>query len=210
MDPTRQPIDALKVWLDKPVYTEGVRLYELHVGADFLLRLLKTGADDYNREKLLDALTARHAQLEAEQATKVAAYPAPLVSQLSQAGLLMDERTILKDRLRTSFNGGITEGEALQVMAFRILSITDLLDGIYGQQHFFDQNGFLPESAGETADASPLDLLRRRASVRTYVSKYAAELALPTTEKRRAVVQAKLQRYQAELHHLEGQLTQPT
>jgi hypothetical protein len=93
-------------------------------------------------------------------------------------------------------------------MAFRILTIKDELDRIYGRKHFFEQNGFLPDQASAPPEAeTPADLLRRRNSVRTYVTKYKKQLETTYVPAERDKVTSKLTRFQTELHDLELSLS---
>ncbi|MBD2700138.1 hypothetical protein IC229_05795 [Spirosoma sp. BT702] len=201
-------ITQLQAWLDRPVYTQGVVLYESLLGEGFLLTLFKTGDDAYNRGKLQDALEAHLAQLLQQQADQKAAYPDTLKSQLSSAGQLMDERTLLKERLRVLFNSGVGQSDDAKALAFRILGITDQLDAIYGEQHFFEQHGFLPDAASAQLPESDTlaDLLKRRNSVRTYVTKYQKELANTFEPARRKKVTRRLEGFLTELQQLNTQI----
>ncbi|MCX6216479.1 hypothetical protein [Spirosoma sp.] len=201
------PIDLLTAWLQRPVYNEGVVLYERLIGGGFLLTLLKTGEDDYNREKLTTALSDKLLSLQADEKALKESYPVSLITQLDGGGLLMDERTILKERMRTLLNGGVTKSEELKQMAFRILAIKDELDGIYGRKHFFEQNGFLPEQASLAPELeAPELLLRRRNTLRTYVTKYTALLAQPLAPNRQRKYLSKLEGFLQELHGIDTHL----
>lgn len=203
-NPMKTPIQQLTDWFERPIYLDGVVLYERLVGSGFLLTLLKTGEDDYNRQKLTAGLENALQTLQAEEAARQASYPPSLVRQLERGGLLMDERTILKDRMRTCYNAGITESGELKEMAFRILAIKDELDQIYGRRHFFEQNGFLPEAATALPEQpSPDDRLRRRNTLRTYVTKYRAYLLDPLKGNKRKKYERKLAAFLAELHELD-------
>lgn len=204
-------LDKLTAWLDQPAYNAGVLLYEKLLGEGFLLSMLKRGADDYNRKQLAKALTQKHAELVTQAQAVRDSYPEPLLEQLGTGGLLMDERTILKERMRVLYNSGVSESPELKEMAFRILSIKDELDRIYGRKHFFEQNGFLPDQASAPPEAeTPADLLRRRNSVRTYVTKYKKQLETTYEPAEREKVQKKLTRFQAELLDLDQHITLTT
>lgn len=204
-----QPIDQLTTWLQQPVYLTGVSLYERLIGPGFLLEMLKAGVDDYNRECLHDALAKHLAELQQAEKAKKESYPETLVAELGSGGLLMDERTILKERMRVLYNSGISEGEELQIMAFRILDIKDNLDGIYGRKHFFEQHGFLPDAAGMLPEEeTPASLLKRRNTLRTYVSKYQKAVETAYEPKKLRKAKAKLEAFQAELHEVDNHLLQ--
>ncbi|GAB3956711.1 hypothetical protein GCM10028805_47430 [Spirosoma harenae] len=202
----KTPIEALTAWLDRPIYTDGVRLYEQLIGADFYLTLFKTGIDDHNREWLRSALEKKLAELQQAELERKASYPDSLVGELAQAGKLMDERIILKQKMRDLYLSGIRESAELKVMAFRVLTIKDLLDQIYGRRTFFDTHHFLPEAASVPEADSPTLLLRRRNNLRTYVTKYSAELEGPLDPGRRRKLGRKLTQFKSELHDLDNQL----
>ncbi|RIV20538.1 hypothetical protein DYU11_21065 [Fibrisoma montanum] len=199
-------LDELAAWLDAPKYEVGVMLYEKHLGTGFLLAMLKKGPDDYNRQKLREALEAKHEQLSAEHQARQSAYPQPLVSSLEQAKRLMDERTILKERMRNQFNSGVTESEELKGWAFRILAIKDELDTIYGRRNFYDQHGYLPEVAAVDAELAPEELVTRRLTLRTYITRYSKKLRGALSEEQMQTYTQKLAQYQSELHTIEMQL----
>jgi hypothetical protein len=105
----------------------------------------------------------------------------------------MDERGALKERLRVYYQQDRPAGE-LKEAAFRILEIGKELDGIYSEKRFWNQTGYLPERATETEE-TPEQLLKRRNTLRTYVTKY-----------RKSGAAEKLQRYESELWEVEEKL----
>lgn len=199
------PIEQLAAWLDKPVYEEGVLLYQKFIGEDFLLTMLKMGKDEYNREKLEKALSARHEQLLTEQAQKKAAYPDRLVTALQSGGLLQDERMLTKEKMRGLYNGGVSESPELKELAFRILAINDELDTIYGRRDFFEQHGFLPDEATAVLPESDPQAaqITRRNNLRSYVSKDKRELETTFDPIRRAKLEKRLTRNLTELEQLD-------
>ncbi|GAB3550613.1 hypothetical protein [Spirosoma fluminis] len=200
-------INQLAAWLEQPVYGEGVVLYERLIGPGFMLSMLKTGDDDYNRQKLTLALTEKHEQLVAEQQARQASYPEPLTASLQDAGILMDERTVLKERMRNQLNSGVYESPELKDWAFRILEIRDQLGVIYGRKDFFDQHGYMPEVASIDAEQTPADLLKRRNTLRTYITRYQNKLrTILTAEQQEKPVQL-LEQYRKELYQVEQQLS---
>ncbi|GAB3958190.1 hypothetical protein GCM10028805_52050 [Spirosoma harenae] len=200
------PIEALSAWLERPVYRDGVLLYEQLIGSDFYLKMFKTGDDDYNRDLLTTSLQKKLIELQQAERERVAAYLESLVEQLADGGLLQDERTIIKVRMRDLYNAGITESEELKTYAYRILEIKDGLDQTYGRRDFYEQHGFLPEAASLPEADDPTDLLRKRNNLRTYVSKYTKELDEPISPGRRKKIGKRLQRFTSELHKLDNQL----
>lgn len=197
-------IEKLLQWFENPDYSAGVLLYKSLLGDGFMLTMLQNGADDYNRKVLKTALNEQLDRLQRETKAKADAYPEPLVADLRRGGLLMDERTILKDRMRQFANSGINQHPDLTTMAHRILEIKDELDAIYGQKNFFDQNGFMPGAASVPDPiTTPADLIRRRNSVRTYITRYTKKRDQAGDPQKREAYQVKLTAFQRELHQLD-------
>ncbi|QIP14729.1 hypothetical protein G8759_19970 [Spirosoma aureum] len=201
-------LEQLSHWLDRPVYTEGVVLYEQLIGAGFLLTMLKRGPDDYNRQRLTDALQAKRDELASTLRARQLAYPEPIVAAKADEKLLLDERTVTKERFRMKLNSGSTGDEETEEWAFRVLDIRDQLGAIYGERDFFDQHGYLPEVTSIDPEQNQADLLKRRNTLRTYVTRYKNRLQQPliTDEQQQSWVQL-LQQYQSELHQVDQQLT---
>lgn len=203
-------LQQLTAWLDDPRYDAGVQLYKQMEGEGFLLRLFQTGPDDYNRAKLHQVLTEAHARLLTAEADLQAKLPHVLQTQLAAMPALMDERTVLKEKLRTAFVLGRREGDDLKTMAYRILQIRDELDTVYGRKKFFAEHGFFPDSAAETEEGNqvvtPAELLKRRNTLRTYVTRYRKAFNEAPGDEARARVLAKLKPYQTELDAIDNQL----
>jgi hypothetical protein len=206
-----ETIDQLNSWLERPVYGDGVMLYQKLIGGGFVLNMLKKCDDEYNRRTLIDALTAKRDELITAQAALVERYPEPLTASLDDGKLLMDERTILKERMRIQLNSGVTESEELKEWAFRILDIRDELARIYSKKDFFDQYGYLPDVASVDAEQTPTQLIKRQLTLRTYVTRYRKKLNnLAESDESYAPNLARLQQYSSELHQVEQQLTAMT
>ncbi|QIP16809.1 hypothetical protein G8759_31290 [Spirosoma aureum] len=202
----QETIDSLTAWLAEPDYNQGLQLYEQLIGSGFVLSMLQAGEDEYNSLRLSVALQTRLEELLAEQAQQASQYPASLADQLERAKLLMDERTILKERLRAQYQRGVMYSADSHQWAFRILAIKEELDAIYGRRRFYDAHGYLPEAAQLDTGLSPADLLKRRNSVRTYITKYQQTLAITYQADALERVQTKLAQYRSELHDLDQQL----
>ncbi|RYC69792.1 MULTISPECIES: hypothetical protein [Spirosoma] len=205
-----ESIEQLSAWLDAPLYEQGVLLYEKLIlptpaGSTFVLGMLKAGADDYNRQILHTALSSLHEQLGERLLLQQASYPQPLVDALEDGKRLMDERTILKERLRMAYNGGTREGDELRTWSFRILDIGDELTMIYGRRHFFAEHGYLPDES-EPVVRSAQALLTRRNTLRTFVSRYKKRLVAAGTEPERLKCQTLLAQYHSELFQIQQQL----
>lgn len=201
-----ETIDTLTAWLQKPDYAQGLELYEQLLGETWLLSMLRQGPDDYNRQKLYQALEETLGELTVQHQTQLSAYPGTLTSQLEEAKLLMDERTILKERLRGLHCAGNPGNEQSREWVFRILQIKELLDGIYGRQRFYDQHGYLPEDTLVDSALTPADLLARRNTVRTYITKYEAKLGRCVDGALIDKYNKKLTQFRSELHDLDNQL----
>lgn len=203
-----ETLQKLNEWLDKPVYTEGVVLYEKHIGSGFTLTMLKAGPDEYNRQLLSEALEAKRDELAAAIQTRKDAYPDQIVSAQQQEKNLLDERTVIKERLRMKLNSGSEGDEETCAWAFDILGIRDSLDGIYGERSFFDEHGYLPEATSIDAEQSESELLTRRNTLRTYITRYTKKLKAPllTAEQQEKYVQL-LEQYRSELHQIDSELS---
>jgi hypothetical protein len=203
MEPTQ--LDEIANWLENSDYDTGVMLYERVIGPGFLLSMLKRGGDDYNRRQLTLALEAEHARLTAQAAEQQSRYPDALKADLDGAGILMDERTALKERLRGFFERGQLEGEENRQVAYRILAIRDALDRVFGRRKFFDEHGFLPGDTAPVATDPTADAerLKRRNTLRTYVTRYRKAASAATSEESREAATRLLQQYQDELQALE-------
>lgn len=214
-----ETIEQLSAWLDQPVYGAGVLLYERFVlagssGSGFVLGMLKTGEDDYNRQTLVDALTRHRDALTAAQQALVASYPDGLTNALAVAKGLMDERTVLKERMRMQYNGGVMESDQIKTWAYRVLTIRDELRAIYDRKHFFDRHGYLPDSGpvDDQPESTPMtanQILQRMLNLRTYVTRTKKQLqAVPVDSGRFTELHHRLKGFTTELHTVEAELKQ--
>jgi len=161
-------VTAIKAWLDNPSnYDEGLKLFAAYSKNTFLLGMLETGPDHYNKTKLfseLEQLLANLDQVEPEQKPEI------LAEQKNEADQLMDQRAELKARLRFLAHNDDAKDER-KLIAYEILSITSRLDNIFNTQEFYQEHGYLPTGLLEPGD-DPIQLKARQTTVRTYVSKY--------------------------------------
>lgn len=202
-----ETLDKLNQWLDQPVYEQGVVLYQQLLGDGFVLDMLKTGPDAYNRQTLLDALTAKRDELAAQRQARIETYPEDLLDSLEMGKTLMDERTAIKERMRMRLNSGVTESEEIKDWAFRILSIVDQLGGIYGRRDFFDEHGYLPDAVSVDHERTPAQLMQRMLTLRTYVSREGRKIrSRLSTEEQVRQATSKLREFQSELHQVENLL----
>ncbi|QJD79533.1 hypothetical protein [Spirosoma rhododendri] len=205
MQPTL--LEQLAAWLDNRVYDVGVLLYQQIHGDGFMLSMLKGGADDYNRKKLTDALQTHHDQLSAAETALVESYPESLTGDLERGKILMDERTALKERMRYMADQGITKGEDLKRLAYRVLTIRDDLGTIYGRKEFFRQHGYMPDAPAVDPAITEAALMKRLLSVRTYISKETRRLAqLTADDPKRPKYEQKLRAFTSEAEQLKQQL----
>lgn len=158
-------------WLEAPTYYyEVVKLYKKHGAGGFLVTLFETGEDDYNREKLeaeLRKIVAQHTKAVEEQRT---AYPEALQTELEKAQELMDERADLKAQLRRSWRRGESAKER-EAMTLRVLEIKAEIDHVYATEKYYTKMKAMPADDFDSEDEIA-ELMRRRNTVRTYVSRY--------------------------------------
>lgn len=189
-------LSELATWLNKGTYEDGVLLYERAIGPGFTLTMLKRGKDDFNRQKLRKGLEAKLAELKAAELTRKATYPPALTRSLAQAGKLMDERIVVKERMRALYEEACPGRDAtVHTLAFRVLAIQDEVDAIYGQKRFFDDHGYLPDDA-VPAEHTPDELMRLRNNYRTYVTKYEAKVRESESDQKS---QQRLEEYRSKL-----------
>lgn len=187
-------LEKVTEWLaGARAYWDGVGLYEVVGESGFLKTLFRKTEDDYNHAKLADVLQAWVEAQVIREAEQLDAMPEPLKNKLDVARSLMDERAALKERLRVYYQQDRPAGE-LKAGAFRILDIGKELDGIYSEKRFWNQTGYLPERATQTEETAE-QLLNRRNTLRTYVTKY-----------RKSGAAEKLQRYESELWEVDEKL----
>ncbi|OIN59802.1 hypothetical protein [Arsenicibacter rosenii] len=198
-------LERLTAWLEAPVYPAGVLLYERLIGTGFVLSVLKAGEDSYSRSVLEAALSEKHAQLLAEQQARQQELPPVLAEGKLRAGKLLDERIVLKERMRLLHAGGTSSGDQLRELAFQVLALNDQLDEHFGQQDFYEQHGYLPD-ADPPSCTTPLALTTRRNTLRTYVTRYSKQLQQAYGAGEISRLQHKLDHYRAELFAVETEL----
>lgn len=148
-------------WLNgEREYWSGVKLLKAHVGESFIVNMLSSGMDRYNQEKLLELITER-AEVESNEKKQL---PSDVVSMGARARQAMDERAALKAQLRV-----LPAATVRRKAAFAILSLNDELNELFRQLDFFDRFGHLPRPDALPED--PIELIRRRGNLRTYVSR---------------------------------------
>jgi hypothetical protein len=164
-----EAISILNDWLEAPLYWRGVELYDTYGSSAFLKKLFKGSEDDYNRDKLIEAITKIVASLHAQQEHEIEQLPESLKNKLDKAKGMMDYRSALKERLRVYYHQN-TSAKICKPVAFEILDINQKVDDIYGEEKFYKSTGYLPERVELNGGNLP-DLLKRRTTLRTYLSR---------------------------------------
>lgn len=165
-------IQEIENWLSEPVYIVGVELYAKYGTSAYLKRVFPTSSDSFNKKKLTNELTQILEDAKAIEAAKPVQQETDEIKALrSQAKSLLDQRSALKERARVIVSLGITESDELKTIAYQLAyDLKKELDSIYGRIQYWQVNGYLPES--ETiAITGVSDLIRRRNTVRTYLSR---------------------------------------
>ena len=163
--------EKLKIWLEKPIYWDGVEIYREHGTLAYLKSYLQNGSEPHRKKLLTDELTKMRDALAEQIEQEEEAMPAVLSDRTKYARSLMDERFALKERARLLYSKGITEGNELREIASRIVTeINTELDEIQGMEAFWKANKFMPESA-PVAVMNIAELVKRRNNLRTYISR---------------------------------------
>lgn len=196
--PTHQKILA---WLDDSArnYFAGIAMLEQQHGDSFLIRMLKRGPDKYNWQKLTEHLQAEAALLAELDKQKDAELPPELKVKQANSGDLMSERRVIKGELRTLWLNDKHDEEHFKKQAYRILDITDTLDGAYGDISFYKKHGVMPEAEEALPPAQLYNL-------RTYLTKYQKALAKGKTLKGRDLSIEKRNEYEEKVQQLRAQI----
>lgn len=175
----------LTAWLSSDrEYWSGVKLLKKHSSNAFLIRMLSSGEDTYNAEKLIELI----ADLAEDEKAAAKALPEDVAAMSGRAGQAMDERAALKAQLRV-----LPGPDERKKAAFEILRLNQELNELFRQLDFYERFGHLPKPDALPDD--PVELLKKRGNIRTYISRA-----------RRAGDSAKLQSLQEELDMIERKL----
>lgn len=167
------PKELIAAWIASPKYWEGVKIYEQYGTSNFLKGLFAGSEDDFNRQKLETELTEMLAKLEAEEQEEQNDMPHELYLKLEHARRLMDERSALKEKMRV-YHTQRKSVKQIGKLAFRVLDIVSELNEIYALKRFWQLLGYLPEKTDVQMD-SVEKLIKRRSTLRTYVSRYSGD-----------------------------------
>lgn len=165
-------IKEIETWLSEPVYFDGVELYNQYGTNAMLKRLFAGSGDSFNKKKLTDELAKILEAEKAKEALKPVQVETDEIKDLrALAGSLMDQRSALKERARVIISLGIHESEELKSIAYQLAyDIKSELDSVYGRINYWQVNGFLPHNDA-VAITGISDLIKRRNTVRTYLSR---------------------------------------
>lgn len=164
-------MEEIRTWLeDSTYYWKGVELYKKYGSGGFLATMLAQGEDDYNRTKLHEELSKFVEAHEEKVVVEKQQYPEALQSDLLKAQSLMDERADLKAQLRRSWRMGEAAKERAP-LALRMLGIKTEIDHIYSTEKYYNTMKALPKDDFDIEDEVAA-LMKRRSTVRTYVSRY--------------------------------------
>lgn len=162
-------IEIITDWLEYPLYWKGVELYKQYGESAFLKNVFNGGEDDYNRGKLIAALTEIRDNYVQEEEKVIEKMPETLTEKLEEARRLMDQRSAIKERLRVYYLSEQPQAE-LKKEAFLILDINQRLQDIYDEERFYRQTGYLPEREVLSQETMQT-LITRRNTLRTYLSR---------------------------------------
>lgn len=189
----QEEINELKEWLIEQDYWQGVKLYDLHGGSEFLKELFRANQDELNHQYLESEIEKLITDSEIALQETLEQYPKKLQDQVDIAKRLMDERSSLKTMLRVLYLEKAPE-DLLKKACFKILDLNDELNDIYDNERFFKKMGYLPDSTDFAIENGEY-LLKRLYNLRTYVSRYKNK-------------PDKLQQYSNELFEVEKKLDQ--
>mgnify|MGYP000088406831 CR=1 FL=1 len=172
-------------------YDEALDWFTRHVeGKFFVKEVLSSGEDSYNRKKLIEELREiEEALLEEqeeedpiEEAGTEPAEPSPkrsprVVTQAAstpEAQQLDEQWKPLYKEANHYFEslGYLATDEECKEAAFKVLDLMDEVEEIWEKKDFLAKHGELPEYAAPGVDEwSESDLIKRRNTLRTYLSK---------------------------------------
>ncbi len=155
-------------WLINEDYTEGLRLFREMFGETIRYQALSFGDSQHNRDKLKELLTDGLMDQSARDEPVHSEEDIPeIISQWRKSTYeLMDERILLKQRLRDSDD---QESERRRETAFRILEITATLDLLFNKLEYFEQYRRIPES--EAIEPEAKQLPQEVLNFRSYISR---------------------------------------
>lgn len=158
----------IRNWLINEDYTEGLHLFRERFGETIRYQALSFGDSQHNRDKLKELLTdgltdqpARDEPVDSEEDI-----PETISQWRKSTYELMDERILLKQRLR---DAGDEELDRRRETAFRILEITATLDLLFNKLEYFEKYGRIPES--EAIEPEAKQLPQEVLNLRSYISR---------------------------------------
>lgn len=165
----------IRAWEKKQEYTEGLRLFRERYGENIRYRSLAKGTSDFNRQKLrellLDGLPPSPSEQTVKPKTTIANEPSTITEWRKETTILMDERIMLKQRLRDLSDD---ETEQRKLAAFRILDITERLDHLFGKIRYYETYQRVPEE--KAVEENERQVTREYLNLRTYISRETRKL----------------------------------
>lgn len=185
-------------WEKTEDYTEGLRIWKQRHGEGITYRALCNGPNEFNKAKLRTGIMDG-VEVQEDQPRKIqvkADMPEAIADLKKQSFALMDERILLKEQLRS-----LTDPEQRKPVAFRILDITDELDGIFGKLEYWENTGRIADMEQDEEEKEQLP--REYLNLRTYVSRTIKEINSTTDPRKRQSLEARLEKYKNRMKEIE-------
>lgn len=187
-------LDQIYAWKSTQDYAQGVKLYQQLIGDTATYWVLLTGATQFNRQKLADALEEVELLLAADQAEASSTEPGDVKEWRSYTKQLMNRRAALKAQfilLKTQ--------QERKDQAFAILDISEELDDVFGKIELFEKQGVIYQPLAEQVEKP----LRRYLNVRSYISRTQGKLSAAILPDEISKLKVKLDALHVELTALE-------
>lgn len=186
----------IAVWLTKPDYSQGLRIYFEQHGETVLYKMLVLSQNSFNVKKLTEQLRADLDRINAQIAEQLANEPEAISELRKKTGALMDERTALKAQLRVLDDKAVRYPKAV-----RILAIGEELNRLFAQIEFFYTNNVLwePETEGKTDEEIQQEYL----NLRTYISRARSRLQTAVLPADKTALEKKLNELEEKKRHME-------
>ncbi len=204
-------------------YSDGLIILRKYSTRTALVRMLESGEDKFNRQKLEDELQEildsepqekptkiepeNNVQPELESSPEVAPFPTKLLR-------LIGERKVLYAKVNHlhSHSKMYEEGEGLKELVFEILATWDRIDEIWSIQDYFAEHGRMPADAAEIMEEQyndPIFLKQRQSNLRSSISKIPGKLKKAEgNEKKTKELTDRKAKYEKELKLVDEKLDQ--
>lgn len=209
-------------WAENEDYTQGLRLWAQRYGENIGYKALCMGPNDFNRAKmrrmLLDGLpdstpeqprvatpvaveAIRSKPTETPKKPNSPQTPPEVVAWRAAASQHMDERTLLKQRLRELPDPAKRAERA--TTAGRIVELTEALDELFGRIGYWEQWGRVPSTEVPAQAEPPTTYPREYLNLRTYVSRSEKKLLKEADPERRARLHKQIEDWKARMGEIE-------